>query len=1489
MTEIVKFVNTIIVENAVTSETIVSGVQGPPGATGPQGPAGVAGTAGAPGPQGTPGAVLVNLANSVQLPVNLTSGQALYNYALGASTDYGDRLFIGVPSGSGVTGVLVGGKYYTDLLDTATSLATAGMLVKRDNTGKLTGDITGNSATATKLSTARSISLAGDVAASAVNFDGTTNIQLSAALATQTGLTTGTYGSSTLVPIITVNSKGVITAISTQTITGGSSGSSTLLLGADNSSYGSVVSGSSLQILGGTGITTSAGNNTVTIGVNNNIATTSGTQTLTNKTISTNSTWAGNTISQSRGGTGSTTGSIVTDSDLTFGSGGTLYLSAQTIDVGGSSLTNLTTPQQDSDATTKAYVDALKQGLDIKDSVKVATTTNITLYGQQSIDGVSVLAGQRVLVKNQTNASENGIWNVDYQYWYRSSDADTDLKVTAGLFTFVEQGTQNGGNAFTLITTGTVTLGVTGLTFTQFSGGGTVLVGSGLTKTGNTISANFSGSYNDLINKPTIPAAQVQTDWNATSGLGVILNKPALFDGNYNSLTNKPTLFDGNYNSLSNKPTIPAAQVQTDWSATSGLGVILNKPTLFDGNYNSLTNKPTLFDGNYNSLSNKPTIPAAQVQSDWAAVSGLGVILNKPTLFDGNYNSLSNKPTIPAAQVQTDWNATTGLGAILNKPNFVAVATSGNYNDLTNKPTLFSGNYIDLTNKPTIPDAYTLPIATTSTLGGVKVDGSTITINNGVISSSGGGGGGSGTSGIDHKTYTATAGQTTFNVAYTIPYVNVFVNGIRLSPEDYSAINGTSIVLTAACAINDIVNLVGFSALSITTANTAVALATPRAINGVNFDGSTAITITAAASTLTGTTLASGVTASSLTSLGTIATGVWNGSSISTTYTDAKVTSVNGSTGAIAGLATETYVTTALSAKVNTSALATVATSGSYTDLTNRFTGYDYEIHVSQVDGNDTTGNGDLLNPVATITKAMTLVSTQRRKVIVHSGGYTENFTIDLSYVTLTTEAQKGDDVVITGTITANKGCTISGLKMTNLTITAATGTGSVNILGCDITGTLTKSGAADYTLIRFCDIGTTNITGSGGLVAIFGGNPNFITINNAGARVIVKNAVTVSPVLTAGNANFVDSILPAIAVQWVSGTTYAVGNYVFNSGFTYLRIIAGAGTTAPASDTANWLVQTPLNGIDTRNAITTAPGTIVTLANSQFIVPTYNNVARVSLSGFYSIFNCVYDKPNSTLAASSASGGSTNSVDYFQYINADRLILATGGQITFPDGSVQNTAVPTYSITTAAASASGSLSLTGNTFTFTPPVIPTVPTYSITTAAASGSGSLSLSGSTFTFTPYALAQATTSTLGGVKVDGSTITIDAATGVISSSSGGGSGTTYSITTAAASGSGSLSLTGSTFTFTPPVIPTVPTYSITTAAASGSGSLSLSGNTFTFTPYALAQATTSTLGGVKVDGSTITINAATGVISSSGGGGGSGVTTGKAIAMAIVFG
>ena len=89
---------------------------------------------------------------------------------------------------------------------------------------------------------------------------------------------------------------------------------------------------------------------------------------------------------------------------------------------------------------------------------------------------------------------------------------------------------------------------------------------------------NAALNYNDLINRPVIPAAQVNSDWNATSGISQILNRPTLSavatSGSYSDLTGRPALFSGNYNDLTNKPTIPAAQVNTDWNASSGVARI---------------------------------------------------------------------------------------------------------------------------------------------------------------------------------------------------------------------------------------------------------------------------------------------------------------------------------------------------------------------------------------------------------------------------------------------------------------------------------------------------------------------------------------------------------------------------------------------------------------------------------------------------------------------------------------------------------------------------------------------------------------------------------------------------------------------------------------------------------------------------------------------------------------------------------------------------
>ena len=237
-------------------------------------------------------------------------------------------------------------------------------------------------------------------------------------------------------------------------------------------------------------------------------------------------------------------------------------------------------------------------------------------------------------------------------------------------------------------------------------------------------SDNTAADY--IKNKPSIPAEQIQSDWNQDNTLAK--------------------------DYIKNKPTIPAAQVQTDWNASTGMGQILNKPTLASvatsGSYNDLTDKPNIpgqvqSDWNQTNSSeadyikNKPTIPDAQVQSDWTATTGMGVILHKPSLAavatSGSYTDLTDTPTIPAAPVQSDWNQTntSSLDYIKNKPSLATVATSGSYTDLTDKPTIpqapvqsdwnqTNTSALDyIKNKPTVP-------SNTETLVFTLTDGTTV-------------------------------------------------------------------------------------------------------------------------------------------------------------------------------------------------------------------------------------------------------------------------------------------------------------------------------------------------------------------------------------------------------------------------------------------------------------------------------------------------------------------------------------------------------------------------------------------------------------------------------------------------------------------------------------------------------------------------------------------------------------------------------------------
>ena len=160
------------------------------------------------------------------------------------------------------------------------------------------------------------------------------------------------------------------------------------------------------------------------------------------------------------------------------------------------------TPTDAAHIATKGYVDAARQGLDVKQSVRAATVGAINISADLEagdlIDGVTLVAGDRVLVKDQSTATENGIYvAVASGAASRSSDANGTAdtgELKPGTFTFVEEGAVNSDKGFVVSTNGTITIGSTSIAWTQFSGAGSFTAGDGLSQSGNTINVNVTSN-----------------------------------------------------------------------------------------------------------------------------------------------------------------------------------------------------------------------------------------------------------------------------------------------------------------------------------------------------------------------------------------------------------------------------------------------------------------------------------------------------------------------------------------------------------------------------------------------------------------------------------------------------------------------------------------------------------------------------------------------------------------------------------------------------------------------------------------------------------------------------------------------------------------------------------------------------------------------------------------------------------------------------------
>ncbi len=458
-------------------------------------------------------------ATSETAPGTLAAGELAVTYGdASGQANGGDRLYIGNSAGNG--NLIVGGKYFADLIDHVHGTLTASSGLIADSNSKMDNikvdnlDLNANTLSTTNTNGELVLSPHGTAGVGILAGDSST----SGALKLYEGSTNGSHS-------ITVKAPAAVTADVTLTLPDGDGDANNMLttngsgvlawsagVSGTTGTFSGAVSGTTGTFTGVVDAEVGAHGANVTIGIY-------GTGELSTST--------GNLTIDSQGGT------VTIDDNLTISA-------SKTIDMGANRITSIADPTAAQDAASKAYVDAVKTGLDIKDSCTVATTADdtgltydngtagvgatLTNDGNEvyAVDGVNLTLNMRVLVKDQSPATENGIYYVSTAgaggatlVLTRALDANQPAELTGGSFTFVEQGTTQAENGYVFTHNGEPTFGSgnTDLTVAQFSGAGQVIAGTGLTKSGNTINAvgstTIRANADTLEVKSTATAGQV--------------------------------------------------------------------------------------------------------------------------------------------------------------------------------------------------------------------------------------------------------------------------------------------------------------------------------------------------------------------------------------------------------------------------------------------------------------------------------------------------------------------------------------------------------------------------------------------------------------------------------------------------------------------------------------------------------------------------------------------------------------------------------------------------------------------------------------------------------------------------------------------------------------------------------------------------------------------------------------------------------------------
>ena len=464
-------------------------------------------------------------------PGSLADGELAYTHGTGTAGNNGDRLFIG----DGSTVNVIGGQFFSDMLDHTQGTLTASSAITVDSNKAVDDFIIGNNA-----------STGGSLQIKEGTNNGTHHVQLKApnALSGNVSFTLPSADGSAD-QFLKTNGSGTLSFGSVST---------SFTLAADSGSNDTFNTGETLTFFGGEGIDTTVANNAITIAGEDATASNKGIASFASADFDVSS----GAVSIKAGGVSSTqlAGSIanskLSNSSVTIGSdavalGGTqtdlngitsldvdnLTLDGNTVsstnsngnivldpngtgtvDVSSAKITSVASPSADTDAATKGYVDGVVNGLDVKKSVDFASTANVagtynngagtitaSSNGALAMDGGAPSNGQRVLLKDQSSNVQNGVYVVTNsggagsQYVLtRAADADANAEISGGAFFFVEQGSANADNGYVTTHNGTPTLGTDAITFEQFSGAGQISAGSALTKSGNTLNVAVDDS-----------------------------------------------------------------------------------------------------------------------------------------------------------------------------------------------------------------------------------------------------------------------------------------------------------------------------------------------------------------------------------------------------------------------------------------------------------------------------------------------------------------------------------------------------------------------------------------------------------------------------------------------------------------------------------------------------------------------------------------------------------------------------------------------------------------------------------------------------------------------------------------------------------------------------------------------------------------------------------------------------------------------------------